>query len=76
MATVDIKNLKNEVVGKLDLADAVFARPVNEGCMHQAVKQYLASHALRHSQNEDSRRSFGQRQEAVAAKGHRPRARR
>ena len=27
MATVDIKNLKNEVVGKLDLADAVFRRP-------------------------------------------------
>lgn len=44
MATVDVKNLKNEVVGKLDLADAVFAGPVNEDLMHQAVKQYLASH--------------------------------
>jgi large subunit ribosomal protein L4 len=43
MATVDIRNLKNEVVGKLDLADAVFAGPINEGLMHQAVKQYLAS---------------------------------
>ena len=43
MATVDIKNLKNEVVGKLDLADAVFAGPINEGLMHQAVKQYLAT---------------------------------
>ena len=43
MATVDIKNLKNEVVGKLDLADAVFAGPINEGLMHLAVKQYLAS---------------------------------
>ena len=43
MATVDIKNLKNEVVGKLDLADAVFGGPINEGLMHQAVKQYLAS---------------------------------
>ena len=43
MATVEIKNLKNEVVGKLDLADAVFAGPVNEGLMHLAVKQYLAS---------------------------------
>ena len=42
MATVDIKNLNNEVVGKLDLADAVFAGPVNEGLMHLAVKQYLA----------------------------------
>lgn len=43
MASVDIKNLKNEVVGKLDLADEVFAGPINEGLMHQAVKQYLAS---------------------------------
>ena len=43
MATVDIRNLNNEVVGKLDLADAVFAGPINEGLMHQAVKQYLAS---------------------------------
>jgi large subunit ribosomal protein L4 len=43
MATVDVKNLNNEVVGKLDLADAVFAGPINEGLMHLAVKQYLAS---------------------------------
>jgi large subunit ribosomal protein L4 len=44
MATVDIKNLKNEVVGKLDLADEVFSGPINEGLLHDAVKQYLASH--------------------------------
>src|SRR5437667_8506026 len=43
MATVDVKNLNNEVVGKLDLADAVFAGDINKGLMHQAVKQYLAS---------------------------------
>ena len=43
MVSVDIKNLQNEVVGKLDLADEVFSGPVNEGLMHQAVKQYLAS---------------------------------
>src|SRR5512145_3127502 len=43
MATVDIKNLKNEVVGKLDLADEVFSGPINEGLLHDAVKQYLAS---------------------------------
>jgi len=39
MATVDVKNLNNEVVGKLDLADAVFAGPINEGLLHLAVKQ-------------------------------------
>jgi large subunit ribosomal protein L4 len=44
MATIDVKNLKNEVVEKLELADAVFAGPINEDLMHQAVKQYLASH--------------------------------
>src|SRR5437899_6405589 len=43
MASVDIKNLNNEIVGTLDLADAVFAGPINEDLMHQAVKQYLAS---------------------------------
>jgi len=35
--------LNNEVVGKLELTDTVFAGPINEGLMHLAVKQYLAS---------------------------------
>src|SRR5262245_44815410 len=43
MATVHIQNLNNDVAGKLDLADAVFAGPINAGLMHLAVKQYLAS---------------------------------
>jgi large subunit ribosomal protein L4 len=43
MATVDVKNLKNEVVGSVELLDAVFAGPINEDLMHQAVKQYLAA---------------------------------
>src|SRR5215510_6012333 len=43
MATVDVKNLKNQVVGKLDLSDEVFSGPVNEGLLNDAVKQYLAS---------------------------------
>jgi large subunit ribosomal protein L4 len=43
MASIDVKNLNNDIVGKLDLADAVFAGAINEGLMHQAVKQYLAS---------------------------------
>jgi large subunit ribosomal protein L4 len=43
MATVDVKNLKNEVVGALELADEVFNGPINEGLLHDAVKQYLAS---------------------------------
>src|SRR6058998_1469034 len=43
MASVDIKNLNNEVVGQPELADAVFAAPVNVGLMHQAVKHCLGS---------------------------------
>jgi large subunit ribosomal protein L4 len=43
MPSVDVKNLKNEVVGKIELSDDVFNAPVNEGLMHEAVKQYLAS---------------------------------
>jgi large subunit ribosomal protein L4 len=43
MASVDVKNLNNDIVGKLDLADEVFAGDINEGLMHLAVKQYLAS---------------------------------
>lgn len=43
MATVDIKNLKNEVVGKLELSDEIFSGPINEGLLNDAVKQYLAS---------------------------------
>jgi large subunit ribosomal protein L4 len=44
MPKIEVKNLKNEVVDTLDLAEAVFDAPVREGLMHDAVKQYLASH--------------------------------
>ena len=43
MATVNVRNLKNEVVGKMDLSDEVFGGPINEGLLNDAVKQYLAS---------------------------------
>src|SRR6266700_2072717 len=43
MANVDVKNLNNDIVGKLDLADSIFAGVINDGLMHLAVKQYLAS---------------------------------
>jgi large subunit ribosomal protein L4 len=43
MATVEVKNLNNEVVGKVDLSDEVFNGPVNQGLLYDAVKQYLAS---------------------------------
>lgn len=40
---VEVKNLENKKVGELELSDAVFAAPVNEALLHEAVRQYLAS---------------------------------
>ncbi len=42
MATVEVKNLENKTVGKLELADAVFACRVNEHVLHEAVRNHLA----------------------------------
>ena len=43
MPTVKVRNLKNEEVGDVELADAVFGVEVNEGLIHAAVKAYLAN---------------------------------
>ena len=43
MPDVQVKNLEDEVVETITLGDAVFDVPVNEGLMHDAVRQYLAS---------------------------------
>ena len=40
---IDVKNWDNEVVGKLDLPDAVFAREVNQHLVWEVVRAYLAS---------------------------------
>jgi large subunit ribosomal protein L4 len=42
MPSVDVIDLSNKKVGTLDLADAVFAAPVNEALLYEAVRQYLA----------------------------------
>jgi large subunit ribosomal protein L4 len=42
MPSVDIIDLKNKKVGTLDLADAVFAAPVNEALLYEAVRHHLA----------------------------------
>ena len=43
MPTVKVRNLKNEEVGDVELADAVFGAELNEGLIHAAVKAFLAS---------------------------------
>jgi large subunit ribosomal protein L4 len=40
---VDIFDLDNQVVGSLELADAVFGADVNEALLYEAVRQYRAS---------------------------------
>jgi large subunit ribosomal protein L4 len=43
MPTIDIFDLNNQVVGSLELDDAVFAADVNEALLYEAVRQYTAS---------------------------------
>ena len=42
MPSVDIIDLSNKKVGTLDLADEVFAAPVNENLIYEAVRHHLA----------------------------------
>ena len=44
MPSVDVIDLSNQKVGTLDLADAVFAAPVNEALLYEAVRHHLATH--------------------------------
>jgi large subunit ribosomal protein L4 len=43
MATVDVRNLKNDVVGQVDLDDRVFGAPLNRALIYDAVKAYLSN---------------------------------
>jgi large subunit ribosomal protein L4 len=42
MPSVDVVDLSNNKVGSVELADAVFAAPVNEALLYEAVRHYLA----------------------------------
>lgn len=43
MATVDVFDLKNQVVGSVDLSDSVFGAEVNEALIYEAIRHYRAS---------------------------------
>ena len=43
MPEVALYNQQGEQIGEIELSDAVFAVPVNEAVMHQAVVAYLAN---------------------------------
>jgi large subunit ribosomal protein L4 len=42
MPTVEVKNLKNEVVGELELSDKVFSAPLNAALIYDAVRWFMA----------------------------------
>ena len=42
MPNVDVFNLNNEAVGSVELADEVFAAPVNDNLLYEAVRHHLA----------------------------------
>lgn len=46
MPRVPVYNQQGETVGELELADNVFAVPMNSGLIHQAVVRYLANRRL------------------------------
>jgi large subunit ribosomal protein L4 len=55
MPKLEIKNLNNEVVGELDLQDAVFAAKINKHLLYAAVRHWLA--ALRQGTHATKNRS-------------------
>jgi large subunit ribosomal protein L4 len=43
MPTVEVKNLKNESVGEVELKDEIFGAPLNEALIYFAVNNYLTN---------------------------------
>lgn len=44
MAKVEVVNLQNQIVGEVELADAVFAADVNEDLLWESVRHHMATH--------------------------------
>jgi large subunit ribosomal protein L4 len=42
MPVADVKNLEGKTIGKIELADDVFAAKVNQNLLHETVRHYLA----------------------------------
>ena len=43
MPTVKVRNLENEEIREVELSDAVFDAPLNEGLIHAAVRNFMAN---------------------------------
>lgn len=43
MPTVKVRNVQNEEIGEVELSEAVFGAPLNEGLIHAAVRNFMAN---------------------------------
>jgi large subunit ribosomal protein L4 len=43
MPTIDVRDMKNQRIGSIELPDEIFAYPYKEHLIHEAVRNYLAS---------------------------------
>ena len=59
-------------LGTVDLPETLFAAPVNEAVMHQAVDRPAGRPPDRHARHQDARRGPRRRRQAVPPEGHRP----
>ena len=69
-----VKNLENKEVGEIDLLDAVFGVTPRRDILDAHGKLSARQAPFRQSQGQGHQRSLGHDQEALGAKGHRPRA--
>jgi len=68
MPQVPVFNLEGKQVDTIDLNDKIFAAPIKEVAIHQAAVRQLANRL-----DQDARRGFGWRRQALAPERHWPR---
>ena len=76
MAEIEVKNLANEVVGKLELSDEVFKAELNEPLIWEAVKHYNDSLRAGTASTKVRGEVSGSGKKLWRQKGNRPRAHR
>ena len=73
---LDVFNVKGEITGKMNVSDDIFAVPVNEAVVHQALVRQLANRRLgtadtqtRSDVKRSSRKLYAQKHTGRARKG-------
>jgi len=75
MPTVEVKNLKNEVIGELQLSDDVFGAPLNQPLIYDAVRWFMAKQRAGTASTKTRAEVSGAGAEAMEALGARLRRR-